>query len=62
MRIHTCTRMNTITICLFHKITNEMEEEVMRKYEEPKLEVQAFSVEDVITASSGEIITPDEEI
>ena len=34
----------------------------MRVYEEPKLEVQAFSVEDVITASSSETITPDEEI
>ena len=34
----------------------------MKVYEEPKLEVQAFSVEDVITASTGEIITPDEEI
>ena len=31
----------------------------MRTYEEPKLEVQMFSIEDVITESSDEIIGPD---
>jgi hypothetical protein len=31
----------------------------MKVYEEPKLEVQAFSVEDVIT-ESNEILTPEE--
>ena len=31
----------------------------MKVYEEPKLEVQAFTVEDVIT-ESNEILTPEE--
>ena len=30
----------------------------MKQYEEPKLEVEAFSIEDVIT-DSVEIVTPD---
>ena len=33
----------------------------MKKYEEPKLEVETYSVEDVITNSNG-IETPDENL
>lgn len=47
---------------VLHAVNNNGGGSAMKVYEEPKLEVQEFTVEDVITESMGEIILPDEEI